>query len=69
MQLFVYDMPLLVETGSEDICDAVVVIDVDPRTQVERLVASRGMSAEQAEERIRNQSLTGISKSVGHLGN
>jgi len=53
--IVVYDMPLLVETGSEDICDAVVVIDVDPRTQVERLVASRGMSVEQAEERIRNQ--------------
>jgi dephospho-CoA kinase len=37
-------------------CDDVVVIDLDAERQVERLVANRGMSVEQAQERIRNQS-------------
>lgn len=54
--IVVYDMPLLVETNSVDMCDVVVVIDVDMNRQVERLVANRGMSVEQAEARIHNQS-------------
>ncbi len=55
-QIVVYDMPLLVETNSVELCDVVVVVDVDFPHQVERLVASRGMSVAQAEARIRNQS-------------
>jgi len=55
-EIVVYDMPLLVETNSVDICDAVVVIDLDVDRQVERLVANRDMSAEQAIARINNQS-------------
>jgi dephospho-CoA kinase len=55
-QIVVYDMPLLVETNSVELCDVVVVIDCDFPQQVERLAASRGMSVEQAEARIRNQS-------------
>jgi dephospho-CoA kinase len=55
-QIVVYDMPLLVETDSVELCDVVVVIDLDVERQVERLVESRGMSAEQAEARILNQS-------------
>jgi len=55
-QIVVYDMPLLVETNSVELCDVVVVVDVDFPQQVERLVASRAMSVEQAEARIRNQS-------------
>lgn len=55
-QIVVYDMPLLVETNSVELCDVVVVIDCEFPQQVERLVASRGMSVEQAEARIRNQS-------------
>jgi dephospho-CoA kinase len=55
-QIVVYDMPLLLETNSVDMCDAVVVIDIDLDRQVERLVANRGMSVEQAQARIRNQS-------------
>jgi dephospho-CoA kinase len=54
--IVVYDMPLLVETNSVDICDVVVVIDLDVDRQVERLVANRGMSVEQAKARINNQS-------------
>jgi len=54
--IVVYDMPLLVETNSVDLCDVVVVIDLDVDRQVERLVVNRGMSAAQAEARINNQS-------------
>jgi dephospho-CoA kinase len=45
-----------VETDSVELCDVVVVIDLDISLQIERLIAHRGMSVEQAEERIRNQS-------------
>jgi dephospho-CoA kinase len=55
-EILVYDMPLLVETNSVDICDVVVVIDLDVDRQVERLVANRGMSVDQAIARINNQS-------------
>ena len=54
--IVVYDMPLLVETNSVEICDVVVVIDLNVDRQVERLVANRGMSVEQAKARINNQS-------------
>ncbi len=55
-RIVIYDMPLLVETNSVEMCDVVVVIDLDAERQVERLMANRGMSVEQAQERIRNQS-------------
>jgi dephospho-CoA kinase len=55
-RIVVYDMPLLVETNSVDLCDVVVVIDLDISRQIERLIANRGMSVEQAKARIRNQS-------------
>lgn len=55
-EILVYDMPLLVETQSVDICDAVVVVDLDVDRQIERLVASRGMNVDQATARINNQS-------------
>ena len=54
-QIVVYDMPLLVETGSVDLCDVVVVVDLEPEEQVQRLVRDRGMSAGHAEARIRSQ--------------
>jgi dephospho-CoA kinase len=40
----VNDVPLLVEGGLSDRYDVVVVVDVDPETQVRRLVGQRGMS-------------------------
>jgi len=55
-QIVIYDMPLLVETHSVDMCDVIVVIDLEVEQQIERLVAHRGMSAEQAQARINNQS-------------
>ncbi|MGY9023508.1 MAG: dephospho-CoA kinase [Candidatus Nanopelagicales bacterium] len=54
-EIVVYDMPLLIETDSVKLCDVVVVVDLDPKKQIERLVKNRGMSHEEAEARIRNQ--------------
>jgi dephospho-CoA kinase len=54
-EIVVYDMPLLIETDSVKLCDVVIVVDLDPKKQIERLVKNRGMSHEEAEARIRNQ--------------
>jgi dephospho-CoA kinase len=51
----VHDIPLLTETGQAASFDAVVVVDVPVETQVERMVALRAMSREEAESRIAAQ--------------
>ncbi len=51
----VHDIPLLVETGQAESFDAVLVVDVPVATQVERMVADRGMSREEAEARVAAQ--------------
>jgi dephospho-CoA kinase len=53
--LVVHDIPLLVETGQQSGFDAVLVVDVPVRTQVERLVRDRGMAEEEARARIAAQ--------------
>ena len=50
-----HDIPLLAETGQAGSFDAVVVVDVPVETQVERMVADRAMSREEAESRIAAQ--------------
>lgn len=51
----VHDIPLLVETGQAGSFDAVVVVDVPVPTQLERMVAERGMSRQEAESRVAAQ--------------
>lgn len=51
----VHVIPLLVETGQQDDFDVLVVVDVDPAVQRERLMSRPGMSATQAERRIAAQ--------------
>ena len=51
----VHDIPLLAETGQGDAFDAVVVVDVPVQTQIERMVAERGMSRTDAEARVAAQ--------------
>ena len=51
----VHDIPLLVETGQSDRFDVVVVVDVAPDTQLDRLVRLRGMTLEEATGRINAQ--------------
>jgi dephospho-CoA kinase len=53
-KVVVYDVPLLVESGKTGY-GAVVVVDVDPEVAVDRLVAHRGFSADDARNRIANQ--------------
>lgn len=50
--IVVNDVPLLAEGGLRDRYDVVVVVDVDPDTQLRRLVEIRGMSADDARARI-----------------
>ncbi|MBV7647838.1 dephospho-CoA kinase [Streptomyces albidoflavus] len=51
----VHDVPLLTENGLAELYDLVIVVDVEPRTQVERLVRARGMSEEEARARMAAQ--------------
>ncbi len=53
--LVVHDIPLLVESGQADRFDAVVVVDAPVETQVERMVADRGWSREDAQARVAAQ--------------
>jgi dephospho-CoA kinase len=48
----VNDVPLLAEGGLRDRYDVVVVVDVDPKTQLRRLVDQRRMSPEDAQARM-----------------
>jgi dephospho-CoA kinase len=53
-QLVVLDVPLLVESGRDDLA-ALVVVDVDPEIAVSRLVERRGMREADARARMANQ--------------
>src|SRR5215468_7285099 len=53
--IVVHDVPLIAENGMAGGYDLVVVVDVPPRIQVERLVRYRGMTREQARARMAAQ--------------
>ena len=53
--IVVHDVPLIAESGRTDAYDLVVVVDVPPRVQLDRLVRRRGMTREQAEARMAAQ--------------
>lgn len=48
----VYDMPLLVETGQEDLVDLVVVVDVPEEVQLDRAVRLRGLDEADVHRRM-----------------
>ncbi len=54
-ELVVLDMALLVEIGMARDYDAIVVVACRPETQLRRLVELRGMSEQQARQRIQAQ--------------
>lgn len=54
-EIIIFDIPLLFEAGLEYLCDRVVVVSVDRRTQVERIASRDGSSRETAENIIDNQ--------------
>jgi dephospho-CoA kinase len=51
----VNDVPLLVEAGLADTFDLVVVVEAPDRVRISRLVRDRGMTQQQASERIAAQ--------------
>lgn len=51
----VYDMPLLLETGQQDLVDLVVVVDVPEDVQVERAVGKRGLDEDDVRRRMNVQ--------------
>lgn len=53
--VLVHDVPLLVENHLEAMYDVVVVVDVPPEVQVDRLVRLRGMTEADARARIAAQ--------------
>ena len=48
----VYDMPLLVETGQQDIVDVVMVVDVPEEVQLDRAVRLRGLDEDDVQRRM-----------------
>ena len=53
--IVVHDVPLIAENGLAGAYDLVIVVDVPPRTQIDRLVKLRGMTRDQAKARIAAQ--------------
>jgi len=53
--VIVHDVPLLAESRGKAGFDVVIVVDVPPELQVERLVRLRGMAADQARARMAAQ--------------
>ena len=53
--IVVHDVPLIAENGLASEFDLVVVVDVPPRIQLDRLVRLRGMTREQAQARMAAQ--------------
>lgn len=53
--IVIHDVPLLTENGLAPLYDLVVVVDVAPGTQVDRLVRQRGMTEEEAGARMAAQ--------------
>lgn len=53
-EIVVLDVPLLVESGRDDLA-ALIVVDVDPEVAVRRLVLDRGMTEADVRARMRNQ--------------
>lgn len=51
----VHVIPLLVETGQQDTFDLCVVVDIDPETQLRRLMARSGLTESDARSRIAAQ--------------
>lgn len=53
--IVVHDVPLLAESRGKGSFDVVIVVDVPPEVQVERLVSLRGMTPDQARARMAAQ--------------
>jgi dephospho-CoA kinase len=71
--IVVHVIPLLVETGQQGAFDVVVVVDVDPEAQIDRLIGRNGFSRAQAEARLaaqagRGQRLAAADRVIANAG-
>lgn len=55
IRAIIMDSPKLFEAGLETMCDAVIMVDADPRARLERLARSRGWTPQEVEQRERQQ--------------
>lgn len=55
VRAFVWDTPLLVETGLDAQCDAVVFVDAPPEERLRRVTQSRGWTSQEWERREKSQ--------------
>ena len=53
--IIVHDVPLLAESRGKDGFEPVIVVDVPPEMQIDRLVSQRGMTPDQARARMNAQ--------------
>lgn len=65
--LVIHDIPLLVEAAGPEAFDVVLVVDAPAELRVERLVAGRGMSEEEAWDRIRAQADDDVRRDAGDV--
>ena len=63
----VHDVPLIAENGLAGAYDLVVVVDVPPRIQLDRLVRLRGMSREKAQARMAAQASRELRLSIAGI--
>lgn len=54
-QLVILDIPLLFEQGYENVCDQIIVVSVNPQTQLQRLMRRNHLSEKEARARIQSQ--------------
>lgn len=53
--IIIFDVPLLFETGMDNLCDKNILVYVDEKTQIERLIARDSISIELAKKIIDSQ--------------
>jgi dephospho-CoA kinase len=63
IKAFVWDTPLLLETGLEKQCDAVVFVEADEKTRLARVIGQRGWDAGELIRREKSQ--LGLDKKRG----